>query len=145
MKFTIFFGDGKERKKQPMNLDTKYALATFVVILLLLILTRWTGRDPKPTSTAENTDQLSKLARQAKQFYFLAKQDQNPLMSLVHLCMAVSKLDSLANLATTDQIRLKHDVDVMKLTNDCRELQDELTQEINQLAPKMKLPEHMLL
>ena len=106
-----------------MNGYTKYALATFAGLLLLIILTR-VGN---PSDTFILPDQLARLATQAKQLYFLAKQDQNPLMSLVHLCMAVSKMDSLA------------------LANDCKVLQRELTREINQLAPKMALPDDLLL
>jgi hypothetical protein len=124
-----------------MNGYTKYALATFAGLLLLIILTR-VGN---PSDTFILPDQLARLATQAKQLYFLAKQDQNPLMSLVHLCMAVSKMDSLAHIATTDQIRIKYNVDFVKLANDCKVLQRELTREINQLAPKMALPDDLLL
>ena len=130
-----------------MNIETKCTLGIFLIILILLVLTGNTGKGPTPLQkpTPILTEHLSKLARQAKHFYFLAKQDQNPLMSLVHLCMAVSKLDSLTNQATTDQIRLQYNIDVMKLSTELKELQQELTQEINQLAPKMALPVQMLL
>ena len=137
-----------------MDAQTKYALVTFGVLCLLIVLTKWSGKKTSKTSVPHNKDskQLEDIATflqntvtQSKQYYFMAKQDQNPIISLMHLCMSVSKLDTLSNLISDVRANSDYNIDIKNLKMEMKTLQSELVQEINLLTPKMSIPDHILL
>ena len=88
---------------------------------------------------------LQNTVTQSKQYYFMAKQDQNPIISLMHLCMSVSKLDTLSNLISDVRANSDYNIDIKNLKMEMKTLQSDLVQEINLLTPKMSIPDHILL
>lgn len=134
-----------------MDAQTKYALVTFGVLCLLIVLTKWSEKKTGKTSVQHNKQVediatfLQNTVTQSKQYYFMAKQDQNPIISLIHLCMSVSKLDTLSNLISDVRANSDYNIDIKKFKLEMKTLQTELVQEINLLTPKMSVPDHILL
>jgi|688.fasta_scaffold1744538_1 hypothetical protein len=135
-----------------MDAQTKYALVTFGVLCLLIVLTKWSGKKTSKLENNKDSKQVEDIATflqntvtQSKQYYFMAKQDQNPIISLIHLCMSVSKLDTLSNLISDVRANTDYNIDIKKFKLEMKTLQSELVQEINLLTPKMSIPDHILL
>jgi hypothetical protein len=137
-----------------MDAQTKYALVTFGVLCLLIVLTKWSGKKTSKTSVQHTKDSkqledmttfLQNTVTQSKQYYFMAKQDQNPMISLIHLCMSASKLDTLSNLISDARANSEYNINIKQFKMEIKTLQTELVEEINLLTPKMSIPDHILL
>jgi hypothetical protein len=124
--------------------DLKYACVSVILVLCSLLIVTWTRSTEKKKGVISlpvgKDAYLAQLASDAKQVYFLAKQDQNPLMSLVHLCTSVAKLNCLTSTAPEDDIFRLYDLDAGQLRKNHRELQKDLTHELNTLCPSLSLP-----
>lgn len=125
-----------------MKAETKYSLIIFAVLFVVVLMTKWSG--PTKPKTGPSDPGAEKFASDAKQYHFMAKQDQNPILSLLHLCVAATSLKNLTTVVPSDRIALQHNVDMMSMKSEFKTLQTEIVREINTVCPKMTIPENVL-
>ena len=116
----------------------KYGLIVFVIILSLLVLSKLPGlsvtRGEKVT-----IEQIRALGEEAKRLYYMAKQDQNPILSLMHATIALSKLHTLKIVGPIDRISKKVDINIDALKEEIVTFHRVKIQEINKKCPSLSL------
>lgn len=118
----------------------KYALIVFVALVGLLILSKLpslsASRGEKIT-----VDQIRLIGDDVKRLSYMSKQDQNPLLALMHATIALSKLQTLKILGPAHRISKKLDMDVDALKEEILVTHRAKIQEINTKCPSLKLLE----
>jgi hypothetical protein len=98
-----------------MDTEVKYALVVAGIIVVLVILSKFTFRrtcSDFPEERHQNKKQYQKLVDEAKHWHETAKQDSNILMALVHATTALSKLNTLSGLSTV--VKASKEIDGLK-------------------------------
>lgn len=126
-----------------MKTEIKHNLAIFALIAMILCIESLMGKNP-PSRVSDNKPHVMTIANQTKQLFFLSKQDQNPLISLVHLCKASAKLDCLTTLVPYSTIRELYNVDIDKMRAGIHDLQKEIVQELKITCPKIPMSDGLL-
>jgi hypothetical protein len=121
-----------------MQDNIKYGLIVFGIIFLLLVLTKLPGYSANHGEVI-TVDQLKLIGDEAKRMFYISKQDQNPLLSVLHATMALSKLNILMKLGPLHRISQKLDTDINILKSDIISYQRQKIQEINALCPSLSL------
>jgi len=114
---------------------------TWGVLISVCVVLCISGYSTSPTRSS-STDIASKLVAKLNQNYYLAQQDQNPMISLMHISQAATYLSVLHQMIPSDMLqRACGDLNVQVVAQDLARLQNEMTREINILYPKLDLPE----
>ena len=79
--------------------------------------------------------QWSQLLDETQKLLFLAKQDQNPLVSLLHSTAAMSKLHTLRSMGPLNRISKRLDIDLGELSAELIETQRVKSRLINETCP----------
>ena len=121
-----------------MDDSIKYSLIVFAVILFLLVLSKLPGlsvsRGEKVT-----VDQIRAIGDEARRLFYISKQDQNPLLSLLHATIALSKLHTLKMVGPSHRISKKLDIDIDALKEEISSYHRKKIQEINTRCPTLSL------
>jgi len=116
----------------------KYGLIVFGAILSLLVLSKLPGlsvsRGEKVT-----VEQIRTIGDEARRLFYIAKQDQNLLLSLLHATIALSKLQTLKIVGPSHRISKKLDMDIDLLKEELSSFHRRKIQEINTKCPSMSL------
>jgi hypothetical protein len=114
---------------------------TWGVLISICVVLCISGYSSSPTQSS-NTDIASKLVAKLNQNYYLAQQDQNPMISLMHISQAATYLSVLHQMIPNGMLqRACGDLNIQIVAQDLTRLQNEMTREINVLYPKLDLPE----
>ena len=124
--------------KKKMQDHIKYALLVFFSLAGLLLLSRM------PTMSATRgekitADQIRLIGDDVKRLYYMSKQDQNPLLAVLHATIALSKLQTLKIIGPANRISKKLDLDVDALKEEILATHRQKIQEINTKCPSLKL------
>jgi hypothetical protein len=116
----------------------KYGLIVLGVIVILLFLSKL------PTYVANkgeriNITQLQTLGDEAQRLLSLARQDQNPLLCVMHITTAMCKLHTLRLLGPPHRVSKKLDIDLVGLRAELVNLQKQKINEINATCPSLSL------
>lgn len=116
----------------------KYGLIVLGVIVILLFLSKL------PTYVADkgervNLSQLQSIGDEAQRLLSLAKQDQNPLLGLLHITTAMSKLHTLRSMGPAHRVSKKLDIDLVGLHTELVHFQKQKINEINATCPSLSL------
>lgn len=126
-----------------MNLQTKYALITFTIILIIIMLSKFTGKTKKSNIIGSSSVNLRTVADKTNKYWNLAKQDQNPIISLIHVTLASGSLDTLTSFMSHDALEKDYSIDVMDMRKKMTKLNKEIMAEINS-STKMSVPNNLL-
>lgn len=88
----------------------------------------------KEKQTLENSIQV--LARQAARWSTAAKQDKNPMVSILHANYGAGYLWALKDIATADQINTVTGLDFLRFERDIVSIQDKSTKNMIKICPK---------
>jgi len=124
-----------------------WGFLTLAVILTLIVGSKW-GISAKgrrnPSRAAGVGDQgMKRVAEQARKYQFMAEQDQNPIMAMIHAVVARCKLQTLAMFVPTSEALDAFDIDVLEMQRKNQKLQEQLIAEINASSPKLCLPKDL--
>jgi hypothetical protein len=116
----------------------KYGLVVFAIFLGLIFLSQL----PNYSATRGEKithEQLKLLGDEAKRMAYVAKQDRNPFLSVLHGTIALTKIQTLKNLGPSHRISQKLDMNIDTLREDILAHQRLKTQEINSIYPSVSL------
>jgi len=116
----------------------KYGLIVLAVIVILLILSKLPGYSVSRGEMV-NLTQLQALGDEAKRMFALARQDQNPLLALLHSTRAMSKVHTLRLLGPPHRTAKKLDLDLNALKSEISLFQKQKINEINVMCPSLSL------
>ena len=121
-----------------MENDFKYSLIVLGVIIILLLLSKLPGHSIHRGERVELT-QLQALGDEAKRMFVMARQDQNPLLALLHSTRAMSKVHTLRLLGPPHRLAKKLDLDLNALKSEISLFQTQKINEINATCPLLSL------
>jgi len=120
-----------------MDSKSRNAIIVTVSIVIIIILTRFTI--PKRNNAAVQS-KFSTLVEQAKHWHFVAQQDQNILMALVHINTALCKLHTLQTLLPTAELNRYCDGNFQQLQLQIQNYHQKVLQGFEEAAPQIALP-----
>lgn len=133
----ITTADVTNSKNSFSNLMMKYAIGIVLVILALGIVSKFTDSEGKRYSP-KFINHIRSLVRYASQWSTIAKQDENALLSLLHINTALSYARIARRLVPSKEIEKIANVNLDELIYLLEEEQLEAMQKVNQLAPELQ-------
>lgn len=104
-----------------------------ILVIIIVILLLYMHNEQHDDSFKKNT--IKTLVRQASRWSIASKQDQSPLISVLHANYGAGYLWALFDIATADEIHRYANIDVLKFRNDITKIQDSATQNLTKVCP----------
>ena len=108
-------------------------IGIIITFLLLEVRNRCFIKDSATKLLFKN---IQILARQAARWSTAAKQDESPLIAVLHSNYGAGFLWALKNIATDEQIKSATGLDIKKLEREIVDIQDETTTNMSKICPK---------
>ena len=121
-----------------MDDSIKYALVVAAVIFILLVVSRLPGCTNRQGERA-SLQQLQATGASVKRLFDIAKQDSNPLVSMLHINSALSVLHTLRQLYPGQKLSKKLDVDLDGLRLDMKKFEEQKSSELSASCPAFSL------
>lgn len=118
-----------------------WTIAAAVILFLIVISTLSRISTGVRRPVARETIQQSKvLLNAANRWALMAKQDQNPVMALMHICYAKAYVESLRQILKDEQIQQAHQTDMVEMSQRMDQIEQDTIRKLNELAPSL-MPE----
>jgi hypothetical protein len=119
------------------SLTLKYAIGVVVVILVLSFIAKFSENEAKKYSP-RFIKHIKNLVKYAAQWSTVAKQDENPLIALMHVNTALSYAYIARRLVPSKEVAKIANVNLDELIYVLEEEQMEAMQKINQYCPELQ-------
>jgi hypothetical protein len=93
----------------------------------------------KPAAIGCSIEKVAAIVGDARMSLIASEQDQNPLMSLMHVTSAIANLRIVSQLTSPDAIKQRFDIDLDRLTLSATEHQVKVLESFRRLAPRVAL------
>lgn len=117
---------------------TKYAIGVAVVVGVIILLTKWTV--PQPTTGVNTEDLVPRLLGQSNEWFAQAEQDENPLLALLHLTIAASKLQTVGSVTSDSKLMTDNQFDIQAFKQKIKALEKTTVAEVNMHCGQLAFP-----
>jgi hypothetical protein len=119
-----------------------YEFAALIIVLLIVFIYFCSLNAPSQqillTSAKNNkSEYINKLMRQALRYFVASKQDNNPVIKMLHSNYAVGYIESLGLISTQMEIFHITGVDIKKLGDEATQEQDKALMELVKVCPNI--------
>lgn len=108
---------------------------TLIILSILALLVYIVYYPTKNTSDDSKKETIKTLVRQASRWSIAAKQDNNPMISVLHANYGAGYLWALRDIATDDEIYNATSIDILKFRDEITRIQDDSTRNLAKVCP----------
>lgn len=108
---------------------------TLIILSILALLVYIVYYSTKNTSDDSKKETIKTLVRQASRWSIAAKQDNNPMISVLHANYGAGYLWALRDIATDDEIYNASGIDILKFRDEITRIQDDSTRNLAKVCP----------
>ena len=115
-----------------------------MLILLILILLVLNLFQNKKCSNSDKSEIIKTLVRQSARWSTAARQDENPMIALLHANYGAGYLWALKDIATDTEIEKAMKIDMIKFRDEIVRIQDEANMKVIRMCPQFAPPQSYL-
>lgn len=106
-------------------------LLVILIIFFVLIIIKCLDK------SYSKEEQIKTLIRQSARWSFAAKQDKNPIISVLHANYGAGYLWALKDIATDTEIESVGNIDILRFRDEIVKVQDEANKKLIRSCPKL--------